>query len=209
MFIINLIQNITNFGENDNDCNHCAVNTNQSQIFNVMSKETKVAKEETVEIVKTQNYSVKIKSVRVYSQDDNLRYRVQLNNNIVGIAKNGITGEYEETEIDYIDFVPRVLIAQCLERIQGLDTIYTKKKEESLRNGNSSGFGAAELQAVLRDANIVIARTKHEVGEEYVTSSGEVRVHEHSGYSTSVINIDISGKMQSIIDKAVESLLIF
>lgn len=151
-------------------------------------------------------YDVKANSIRVYSSDDIIRYRIQLNTTIPGIRRNEVNGEYMETEIDYIDFVPAVLIAQCLEQIPGLDVIYTKKKEEGLRNGNSSGFGAAELQAVLRDAKISIERKKHVAGEEYTDRNAEVRTYEFDGYNTSITKIQLSQRMQIVLDKAIDSM---
>lgn len=151
-------------------------------------------------------YDVKIKSIRVYQSNDTIRYRAQLDKTITGIQKDTVTNQYIETNIDYIDFVPRVLIAQCLELIPGLDVVYTKKKEEGLRNANISGFGAAELQAILRDAAVRIERTKFITGEEYTTSDGEVRSHEHDGYNTTINNIVLSPKMQSMLDKVVDNM---
>lgn len=95
--------------------------------------------------------NVVVKAVRVYSTGDNVRYRVQFNSPFQGYAKD-MNGDYNLTEIDYIDFVPSVLIAQCLNIVEGLDILYTKKKEAGLRSNGVTGFGAAELQAVLRNA---------------------------------------------------------
>lgn len=151
-------------------------------------------------------YDVKVKSIRVYQADDTVRYRVQLDKTIAGIQRDVVTNQYVETEIDYVDFVPRVLIAQCLEKIPGLDVVYTKKKEEGLRNGNASGFGAAELQAVLRDATIKLQRTKFVVGEEYVTSNAEVKTHDHDGYNTAIDSVVLSSRMQNVLDKVVDNM---
>lgn len=151
-------------------------------------------------------YDVKIKSIRVYQANDTIRYRVQLDKTITGIQRDAVTNQYTETDIDYIDFVPRVLVAQCLELIPGLDVVYTKKKEEGLRNGNASGFGAAELQAILRDAAVKIERSKFVTGEEYTTSEGEVRSHEHDGYNTAIIDVALSPRMQIVLDKVVDNM---
>lgn len=151
-------------------------------------------------------YDVKVKSIRVYQADDTVRYRVQLDKAIIGIQCDVMTNQYIETDVDYIDFVPRVLIAQCLEKIPGLDVVYTKKKEEGLRNGNASGFGAAELQVVLRDAVMKLQRTKFVAGEEYTTANAEVKTHDHDGYNTAIADVVLSPRMQSVLDKVVENM---
>lgn len=151
-------------------------------------------------------YDVKIKSIRVYQMNDSVRYRIQLDKTIIGIQRDAVSNQYVETEIDYIDFVPRVLIAQCLEKIPGLDVVYTKKKEEGLRNGNASGFGAAELQAVLRDAAIKLQRTKFVTGDKFVTSDGEVKNHDNDGYNTAINDVVLSPRIQSILDRVVDNM---
>lgn len=151
-------------------------------------------------------YDVKVKAIRVYQTDDTIRYRVQLDSIITGIQYDIVTGSYNEADVDYIDFVPRVLIAQCLEQIPGLDVVYTKKKEEGLRNGNTSGFGAAELQAVLRGASIKLQRTKFIAGDEYITNDGEMKTHEHAGYNTAINEIVLTPVMQKVIDKVIDNM---
>lgn len=147
-----------------------------------------------------------VKSIRVYSSNDDIRYRVQLSKPIEGFKYDAAADDFVKTEVDYIDFVPRVLIAQCLEQIAGLDVVYTKKKEDALRGGGGSGFGAAELQSVLRDAKVTLVRTMHVVGQEYTTASGEVRTYEHDGYDTSIKNIELAPKMQTMLDKVIENM---
>lgn len=165
-----------------------------------------MAKAKETEQSETLSYDVHVKSIRVYSVDDTVRYRVAIDTNIPGIQYDAVSTNYVETEVDYIDFVPRVLIAQCLEKIPGLDVVYTKKKEEGLRNGNASGFGAAELQAILRDAKVVLLRTRHEAGEEYTTSAGEIKTFDHVGYSTTVESVALSNRMQALLDKVVDNM---
>ena len=77
--------------------------------------------------------NAKVQNIRVYSNGDSIRYRVTFDQPFNAIARNA-DGEYIEAQVDYIDFVPRVLIAQCLSIIEGLDLMYTKKKEQGLRN---------------------------------------------------------------------------
>ena len=151
--------------------------------------------------------NIKVKAVRVYNDNDSaLRYRLQLDEAIDAIVRDSITGEYVDAKVDYIDFLPRVLIAQMLNHVVGLDLMYTKKKEEGLRNGIASGFGAAELQAVLRNAVVTIERTKFEAGSEYTTSDGKVKTHEHAGYNTSITGVKVSELVQSKLDALLDKM---
>lgn len=151
--------------------------------------------------------NIKVKAVRVYNDNDSaLRYRLQLDEAIDAIVRDSVTGEYVDAKVDYIDFLPRVLIAQMLNHVVGLDLMYTKKKEEGLRNGIASGFGAAELQAVLRNAVVTIERTKFEVGSEYTTSDGEVKTHEHAGYNTAITAVKVSELVQSKLDALLDKM---
>lgn len=155
---------------------------------------------------KTQEFTVELTSIRVYGSEEYIRYRVGLNQTIPAIVRNPETDEYEAGEVDYIDFVPAVLIAQCLDRIQGLDLMFTKKKEQALKAGNASGFGAAELSVVLRGAKIRLVRNKFETGDEYTTTSGEVRTHEHEGYNTDIADIKVSSRVQDKLDDMLDKV---
>lgn len=150
--------------------------------------------------------NVVVKAVRVYSTGDNVRYRVQFDSPFQGYAKD-MNGDYNLTEINYIDFVPSVLIAQCLNIVEGLDILYTKKKEAGLRSNGVTGFGAAELQAVLRNAKMQLEREHFSTGEEYVTADGEVRAHEHNGYSTSIVDIHVAERVQTKLDDMLDKML--
>lgn len=150
--------------------------------------------------------NAKVKNVRVYSNGDAIRYRVTFDQPFDAIARNA-DGEYIETQVDYIDFVPRVLIAQCLSTIEGIDFIYTKKKEKGLRNDGQDGFGAAELQIVLRDAKVTMERTKFEAGAEYVDGDGVVQTHEHAGYNTSITDVVVTERIQAKLDRAIDEAL--
>lgn len=150
--------------------------------------------------------NVVVKAVRVYSTGDNVRYRVQFDSPFQGYAKD-MNDNYNLTEINYIDFVPSVLIAQCLNIVEGLDILYTKKKEAGLRSNGITGFGAAELQAVLRNAKMKLERRHFSTGEEYVTSDGEVRTHEHDGYSTSIVDIRVTERVQTKLDDMLDKML--
>lgn len=148
-----------------------------------------------------------VKSVQVYSNgDSSMRYRVTLDVAIEAMKKDYDTDEYVLAEVDYIDFVPRVLIAQCINLVDGLDLMYTKKKENSLKNDNASGFGAAELQVILRGAKLDIKRTKFEVGSEYTDAKGDVHTHENAGFNTDIVKIKVSERVQTKLDQLIDSV---
>lgn len=147
----------------------------------------------------------KVQSVRVYSNGDSIRYRVSFDKEFDAIVKNA-DGDFIDGKVDYIDFVPRVLIAQCLSIVEGLDIMYTKKKEQGIRNDGQSGFGAAELQVVLRGAKVKLDRNKFEAGSEYADADGVVQTHEHAGYNTSITNIQVTERIQAKLDALIDSV---
>lgn len=164
------------------------------------NQEQTVVRNEAVEI------STKVKSIRVYSNGENIRYRVTFDKDFKAFTKTE-ADEYVETDVNYIDFIPRVFIAQCLSLVDGLDLIYTKKKEQSLRNDGAGAFGAAELQVVLKDAKLVLERTKFEAGDEYIDADGVVHTHEYAGYNTAIKDIKVSEKMQAKLDQIIDKML--
>lgn len=149
--------------------------------------------------------NAKIQNIRVYSNGDSIRYRVTFDQSFDAITRNA-NGEYVETQVDYIDFVPRVLIAQCLSIIEGLDLMYTKKKEQGLRNDANGGFGAAELQVVLRGAIVAMDRNKFETGSEYADADGVTKTHEHAGYNTTLINVVVTERIQAKLDALIDKM---
>ena len=149
--------------------------------------------------------TVKVKSIRVYSNSDSIRYRVTFDQSFDAIAKNE-DDNYVDTQVDYVDFAPRHIIAQCLNIIEGLDLMYTKKKEQALHNEGKGGFGAAELQVVLRNAKITLVRTKFEAGSEYTDSNGDVQTHEYAGYDTNIKDIVVTERVQARLDKLMDSV---
>lgn len=151
------------------------------------------------------NVEAKVLNIRVYSNGDSIRYRVTFDQSFDAIVRNA-EGEYVETQVDYIDFVPRVLIAQCLSIIEGLDLMYTKKKEHGLRNDGQSGFGAAELQVVLRGAKVKLDRNKFEAGSEYADANGIVQTHEHAGYNTSITDVVVTERIQAKLDTLIDKM---
>lgn len=147
----------------------------------------------------------KVQNIRVYSNGDNIRYRVTLDTPFDAITRD-MNGDYIEAQVDYINFVPRVLIAQCLSIIEGLDLMYTKKKEQGLRNDGQGGFGAAELQVVLRGAKVTLERTKFAAGEEYTDADGIVQTHEHEGYNTKITDIKVTERIQAKLDALIDKM---
>lgn len=147
----------------------------------------------------------KVLNIRVYSNGDSIRYRVTFDQQFSAIVRNA-DGDYVESQVDYIDFIPRVLIAQCLSIIEGLDLMYTKKKEQGLRNDGQGGFGAAELQVVLRNAKITLERTKFTAGEEYADADGVAQTHEHDGYNTKVTDIKVTERIQAKLDALIDKM---
>lgn len=146
-----------------------------------------------------------VTSIQVYSTGDaNLRYRVAFDTMFDGVKK--VDEEYVISRIDHIDFVPRVLIAQCINKVDGMDLMYTKKKEAGLRNDNAAGFGAAELQVILRGAKLKIKRTKFEIGSEYTNAAGEIATHENAGYNTDIVDIKVTDKIQAKLDAMIDSV---
>lgn len=151
-----------------------------------------------------------IKNIRVFENgDSSIRYRVTLDTVIDAMKKNYETDEYEVAQVDYIDFVPHVLIAQCISHIGGLDMMYNKKKEQAIKSGSKSGFGCAELQVVLNKAKLEIERTRFEAGDEYTDKAGETNTHENAGYNTNIIGIKISDRVQDKLDEMLDSVFEF
>lgn len=150
--------------------------------------------------------NAKVMNVRVYSNGESIRYRVTFDSSFEAIVRNA-DGEYVESQVDYIDFVPNVLIAQCLSVVDGLDFLYTKKKEKGLRNDGVSDFGAAELNIVLRNARVTLEREKFDVGSEYTDRDGVIQTHEHAGYNTSITDVVVTDKVQAKLDAAIDAAL--
>lgn len=149
--------------------------------------------------------TAKIVSIRVYSNGDSIRYRVIFDQSFTGMVRND-DDDYTEEQVDYIDFVPSVLIAQCLDIVEGLSLLYNKKKEQGLRSDGQSGFGAAELQVILKGAKITLERNKFEVGDEYQDADGNIHQHEHAGYSTAINDIRVTDKIQEKLDSMIDRM---
>lgn len=148
---------------------------------------------------------VKVLNVRVYSNGDSIHYRVTFDRTFDGFVRTA-DDKFVEGQVDYIDFVPRFLIAQCLNVIEGLDLMYNKKKEQGLRNDGQGGFGAAELQVVLRGAKLKIEREKFLAGSEYTDADGVVKTHEHDGYSKNILEITVTERIQAKLDAMIDRM---
>lgn len=150
---------------------------------------------------------VTVTNVRAYSNNDAIRYRVSFKEKIDAIVKDA-DGEYVDGQVDYIDFVPSVLIAQCIQHIEGLAFIYGNNKEQGLRNGNDAGFTAAHLALVVAGATFKLERDKFAEGDEYANIDGEIiGTHGHAGYNTDIVGITLTEKAQARIDKVLDKAL--
>ena len=147
------------------------------------------------------------KNIRVYNDvNGDVRYRVTFNETFSAYTK--ADDEYVKSEVSYIDFRPKVLIAQVLNCVDNLHIVYTKKQEAALRGNAASGFGAAELGAILTKAKLVVERNEFVAGEEYTSADGEILTHEHDGYNTSIVEIDVCDNVKNILQQAAMNLLL-
>lgn len=146
------------------------------------------------------------KSIKVSGDEDQVLYTVQLDRKIDGIARNRDTDEYEEKEIDYIHFNPSVLIAQTMALVEGVDAMYNSSKETSIRGGKAGHFGSAQLQIIYSGAKVTIQRTKFNKGDEYTDRDGNIQVHENDGYNTDITKVEVTDKVQKLLDKVIENL---
>lgn len=150
---------------------------------------------------------VTVTNVRAYANNDAIRYRVSFKEKIDAIVKND-AGEYVDSQVDYIDFVPSVLIAQCIQHIEGLAFIYGNSKEQGLRNGNDAGFTAAHLTLIVAGATFELERDKFAEGDEYADTNGDIiGTHGHAGYNTDIVSITLTEKAQSRVDKVLDKAL--
>jgi hypothetical protein len=151
--------------------------------------------------------NVTVTNVRAYANNDAIRYRVSFKEKIDAIVKND-AGEYVDGQVDYIDFVPSVLIAQCIQHIEGLAFIYGNSKEQGLRNGNDAGFTAAHLTLIVAGATFELERDKFAEGDEYADTNGDIiGTHGHAGYDTKIVGITLTEKAQARVDKVLDKAL--
>lgn len=150
---------------------------------------------------------VTVTNVRAYANEDAIRYRVSFKEKIGAIVKDA-DGEYVDGQVDYIDFVPSVLIAQCIQHIEGLAFIYGNNKEQGLRNGNDAGFTAAHLTLIIAGATFKLERDKFAEGDEYADANGIIiGTHDHAGYNTNIVDVTLTEKAQARIDKVLDKAL--
>lgn len=166
------------------------VNTNRLQ---KVSKESK----------KVMDINTTVKSIRTIESENGVVYRVEFADSFPAIIK--AEDKYVEGEANYISFQPRVLIAQVLNLVEGADILYTRRHEAAIRTG-SADFGAAELSAILRGANITIGRIKFAAGEEYSVGD-ETHTHEYAGYNTQIISIKVTPRVAKQMDSLLDSVL--
>lgn len=140
-----------------------------------------------------------VNRVASYVSNDQVRIRVTFNEEFDGITRNN-AGEYVETKVNYVDFVPKYLIGVVIANIPGTDLMYARCKDEERQ------FGSMELQAVLRNAKMELTRTKFTAGEEYHTADGEVLQHSYDGYNTVIDDIEVSKEVASKLDKLMDKV---
>ena len=159
-------------------------------------------------ITTMETYKVKFQRISVYGDIDNIRYRVILDQDIPGY-KIDTNGQIVKSTVNYIDIAPSALIAQTIRCIPNLGIIHAYLVEKNLRGtGKRIGIDAAQLQAYLTDAEVVIERTEFHPGEEYTTSDGEVRAHEFDGYTTTIKSVTITANAERIVDRVIDRIML-
>ena len=155
-----------------------------------------------------ETYKVKFQRISVYSNIDNIRYRIILDRLIPGY-KVDAEGQVFKTTVNYIDIFSSALIAQAIRCIPNLGIIHAYLVEKNLRKtGKRIGIGAAQLQAYLTDADVTLERTEFHPGEEYTTIDGEVDVHKFDGYTTNITDIVVSANAESLADRVINYIML-
>lgn len=155
-----------------------------------------------------ETYKVKFQRIGVYSNIDDIRYRIILDKFIPGY-KIDADGQVFKTTINYIDILSNALIAQTIRCIPNLGIIHAYLVEKNLRGtGKRIGISAAQLQAYLTDADVTLERTEFHPGEEYTTMDGEVCIHKFDGYTTNITNIVITADAESIANRIINSIML-
>lgn len=150
----------------------------------------------------------KILNVSVNAFEGEIKYHVRFDKSFEAIIKDD-NDNYVESNADYIDFVPRVLIAQSLELVPNLSIMYSMMKESALRNGDKNSFGATQLAIILRDAEVTLEREKHKAGEEYINADDETKTLEHDCYFTTIKKIKVDEKATKILERVLDKALGF
>lgn len=146
----------------------------------------------------------KIVAIRVYNGEDGIMYRVTIDKSFDAIVKQN--DEFVDGVVNYVDFKPSVLIAQIINNVEDLGTIYSHQKEKCLVTGGEP-FTAAILGAYINGSDITIERTRFTAGEEYTDRDGATLVHEHDGYNTEIVAIKLTDKGQARIDRKIDAIL--
>lgn len=184
--------------------NGYANRSNRSEVI-VNNNEAR-AKGARITIMET--YKVKFQRISVYGDIDNIRYRVILDQEILGY-KMGTNGQIIRSTVNYIDIAPSALIAQTIRCVPNLGIIHAYLVEKNLRgSGKRVGIDAAQLQAYLADADVTLERTEFHPGEEYTTSDGEVRTHEFDGYTTTIKDIVVTANAERIVERAIDRIML-
>lgn len=155
-----------------------------------------------------ETYKVKFQRISVYGDIDNIRYRIILDKHIPGY-KIDADGQVFKTTINYIDILPSALIAQTIRCIPNLGIIHAYLVEKSLREtGKRIGIDAAQLQAYLTGADVILERTEFHPGEEYTTINGEVCTHKFDGYTTNITDIVVAANAENIADRVINRIML-
>ena len=155
-----------------------------------------------------ETYKVKFQRISVYGDINNIRYRVILDQEILGYRMN-TDGQIIRSTVNYIDMAPSALIAQTIRCVPNLGIIHAYLVEKNLRgNGKRIGIDAAQLQVYLTDVDVTLERTEFHPGEEYTTSDGEVRTHEFDGYTTTIKDIVVTANAERIVDRAIDRIML-
>ena len=155
-----------------------------------------------------ETYKVKFQRISVYGDIDNIRYRVILDQDILGY-KMDTNGQIIRSTVNYIDIAPSALIAQTIRCVPNLGIIHAYLVEKNLRgSGKRVGIDAAQLQAYLADADVTLERTEFHPGEEYTTTDGEVCIHKFDGYTTNNTDIVVTANAESIADRVINRIML-
>lgn len=155
-----------------------------------------------------ETYKVKFQRIGIYSNVDDIRYRIILDKFIPGY-KIDAEGQVFKTTVNYIDILPSALIAQAIRCIPNLGIIHAYLVEKNLRGtGKHIGINAAQLQAYLTDADVILERTEFHPGEEYTTIDGEVCIHKFDGYTTNITDIVVTANAESTADRIINCIML-
>lgn len=155
-----------------------------------------------------ETYKLKFLRIGVFGDIDNIRYRIILDKHIPGY-KIDADGQVFKTTLNYIDILPSALVAQAIHCIPNLGIIHAYLVEKNLREtGRRIGIGAAQLQAYLTDADVILERTEFHPGEKYTTIDGEVCVHKFDGYVTDITDIVIAPNAKIIADRVINRIML-